>query len=117
MRGSLALLTPEKRTENLTKARSGRLQRNAERAASTLRRDFRDMVNWEELARAKHVRLPAWGDPPTPSIMRAFLKRVRVSVEDYLDWAAEPNLKTFKSANPLWSARAWAGLVLEWLAA
>lgn len=113
---SLPVQTPEQRAMNLAKALESRKRKSAARASSTLRRDFRDMGQWESMAKAKGVKLPPFGDSPTPTIMRSFLRKLRINVTDYLDWAGETKLVDFALANPTWPARAWAGIVLEWAA-
>ena len=106
--------TPEQHAASIVKSVESRKRKSAERAASLLRRDFLDNPRWEELATSAHVTLPTWGDAPSPTIMRSFLRKIGVAVTDYLSWAGGAKLTDFAKANPAWPARAWAGLVLEW---
>ncbi|MGE5619063.1 MAG: hypothetical protein ACM3US_07370 [Sphingomonadaceae bacterium] len=78
-----------------------------------LRQDWADMEVWESLARGRRLRLPASWQPVTTAGMRRWLARLGVTVDEYLAWAGERNLREFSARNPSWSMRAWAGLVLE----
>lgn len=100
--------------EDRARGQEARRLANQARAESLLRRDFADSNLWEDLAREAKVRLPQWGDPPTPGRMRRFLGRVGMTVPEYLERAGERTLADFARANPDWPARAWAGIILEW---
>jgi hypothetical protein len=121
-------VTPRSRDESralLEEANAARAARQAARRASSLRRDFTEEREWRKLAKVRNVRLPPWGQPPTPALMRRWLKRVGISTKDYLDCQGEgpldprtnrnrrPTLRDFAARNPDWPLRAWAGLLLE----
>lgn len=105
--------TPEERVQAAAKGREARAAKSAARKASTLRRNFDDATVWEDLARERKLRLPPWGEPVTPSVMRRWLNKVKVGVTAYYAWAGERSLDEFAERNPQWPARAWAGIVLE----
>ena len=99
--------------ETLQKARIARAAKTAARRASTLRQDFDEADWWLELASKAGLRLPAWGEPLTPTIIRTWCRKVKIAVKDYLEWAGESTVQDFHKANPEWPARAWCGLLLE----
>ncbi len=105
-------LTAEERKTMQEKARAARAANAAARKASTLRNDFMDANHWEDLARARGLRLPPWGQPCTVSRMRTWLHRVGISQGD---WEANNGCKLaqFPVLNPDWPMRAFAGLTLE----
>lgn len=110
-RSNMALgstLTKEQRIANLNKAR----QVVAERRA-TLRMDYADMGEWEQLAKDAALRLPRNGSPVTTAAMKRWFAQVGVDYKDYLRWAGEKTLADFARNNPAWTQRAWSGLVLE----
>lgn len=74
---------------------------------------FSDAIRWQELAKELGVRLPLWRMPITTGGMRRFLKKINVTVDQYLTANAERTLKVFSQNNPDWPLRAWAGLQLE----
>lgn len=85
------------------------------RKVSSLRRDFADAHHWAEMASKRGIELPPWGEPLTPGLMERWLRLCGMSVPEYFGLAGETSLSEFKAQNPQWPARAWAGLVLEWL--
>lgn len=74
-----------------------------------------DRNHWIELARTYKVRLPYWSRPCTTGGMRRFLRKINVSVEDYIARTNSVRLRDFIDMNPDWPLRAWVGLELEWL--
>lgn len=74
-----------------------------------------DQDNWIDLAKKYKIRLPLWRLPCTSGGMRRFLKKLNISVEDYLSRNEEKNLREFNKRNPTWPLRAWVGLQLEWI--
>jgi hypothetical protein len=108
-------MTPEERQALLLKAREARIRKQQERKQSTLRRDFLSYSLWVELASARKLNLPPWGEPVRPTGMRRWLNKLGISATAYLSWAGEADLKQFAQNNPDWPLRAWAGLVLEHL--
>jgi hypothetical protein len=117
--------TAEGSRELLEKANAAKAARQAARRASSLRRNFSDEPWWKKLARARGIRLPGWGEPVRPPAMRRWLKRLNISVSDYLEWQGDgpydattgcnrrATVKDFAERNPDWSLRAWVGLLLE----
>lgn len=109
----LAELSLEQCKANLEKAHAARAANAAARAASTLRRDFMDATYWEDLARAKGLRLPPWGQGCSVSTMRSFLHKAGLSQSKYEGHYGK--LQGFPQKNPTWPLRSWAGTVLELL--
>jgi hypothetical protein len=117
----IADMTAEQRAANLAKSKEAQRAKQAARKASKLRRDFDDAVYWEEMASARteatvakrKLRLPPWGEPVTPTVMRRWLNKLGVSVTAYYGWSGERSLEEFRERNPEWPARAWGGIVLE----
>lgn len=105
--------TPEQRAAGLAKAAENRLRRKAEREAAPLRTVFVDSPRWDELAAATGDRLAPWGEPPTPEIIKKYLRRYNVSSSEYKDWFGEGDLGSFQRLNPTWPMRALCGLILE----
>ena len=68
---------------------------------------------WEALARQRHMRLPQHKTPLTTGRMIRLFKAVKVDISWYQQWSGFRSLKGFIEANPEWSARAFAGLLLE----
>lgn len=74
---------------------------------------FTSSLRWTEMASEVGVRLPLWRMPCTTGGMRRFLKKINVSVEDYLAANNDKRLNQFMIRNPDWPLRAWAGIQLE----
>lgn len=74
---------------------------------------FADHERWQEMARARGIRLPLWRMPVTTGGMRRFLKKLNITVDEYLEENNERNLKVFPARNPTWPLRAWVGIQLE----
>lgn len=108
-------VTPEQRKAVLEKARLARAANVAARRASTLRTDFLESSHWDDLARARGLRLPPWGQPCTVSRMRTFIHKAGLSETACKEWLGY-SLAKFAGCNPSWPCRAFAGLVLEELA-
>jgi hypothetical protein len=122
---SITQRSPEECRAMQRQALAARAAKQAARRASPLRRHFIDEKTWRTLARARGIRLPLWGKPVTPNAMRRWLKKLGISVKDYLDWQGDgpldpatnknrrATLKDFAERNPDWPLRAWVGLLLE----
>ena len=78
-----------------------------------VRTDYADMGDWESLARRHHIRLPQHNTPLTTGRMERLLLLTGKSIGWYRDWSGFRSLKGFIEANPEWSARAFAGLLIE----
>lgn len=76
-----------------------------------------DSEEWDHLAKLHGIRLPQWHTPPTPGGIRRYLKRLGISVPDYLHIANESNLRECARLNPHWPLRAFVGMLLEQQAA
>lgn len=85
---------------------------------TTLRTEesFTDHYHWAELARERGIRLPLWRMACTTGGMRRFLKKLGITVDEYLADNNERNLRVFGQKNPTWPLRAWVGIQLENLA-
>ena len=108
----LPQLSPEDRKRLSDRANAAKRALYEAREASTLRRDFLDSGLWDDLARARGLRLPPWGKPATVSNMRTFLHKTGSTQAQFEDWAG-CGLAAFIGRNPLWPLRAIAGVILE----
>lgn len=104
--------TEEEKRATLAKAHATKSAKTAARKASKLRRDFLDADYWADLARKQGLRLPPWGEAATVVNMRAWCHRVGVSQGRLEAWAG-CKLVELVARNPLWPARAIAGIILE----
>ena len=84
-----------------------------QRRKSAFRTDFADAPRWEELARAKGIRLPRWATACTPGAMENWLRRLDIHVTRYYEWSGTKALREFRANNPDWPLAAWVGLLLE----
>lgn len=75
---------------------------------------FSTKDNWLRLSKKYRIRLPLWRIPCTTGGMRRFLKKMDISVDEYLEANNFKNLKVFPALAPEWPLRAWVGLQLEW---
>ena len=69
--------------------------------------------NWEELASAAGMRLPIHRTALTTARMAQSLRRCGLSVTQFLRWGNYKKSSDFIALNPTWTARQFAGLVLE----
>ena len=106
-------MSPEQRTEALAKARLAREAASAQRTLneSTLKMNYLDNSHWASLATKYKIRMPYSNDKASPAIIRKYLKKAGLSVDTWND--SYTSMKYFCENNPLWSAYAVAGLVLE----
>ncbi len=74
--------------------------------------DFLGYSIWQELARVVGLRRVAWNVKPTPALLRRWLKRTGLSVEEYksLGWRT---LQDSIDLNSDWPLGAFIGLMLE----
>jgi hypothetical protein len=98
------------------KALEAKKAKTAARRASALRRDFPEAGRWLEMASARDLTLPPWGEPLTTGLMENWLRKCGMPVSVYFRLAGESSLRDFAANNPGWPARAWAGIVLEFQA-
>ena len=80
----------------------------------SVRTDYADMCDWETLAKARRIRLHQRNTPLTTGRMERLLLLTGKSIGWYRDWSGFRTLKQFIESNPEWSARAFAGLLLEY---
>ena len=78
-----------------------------------MKTDYADEPLWLELAKARGIRLPQRGTPLTTARMKQMARLVGWTPEDYRQWSGFRTFAAFIEANPTWSARAFAGLLLE----
>lgn len=106
-------ITPEERLERLELARLTKLAKKEQREANKhlLKLDYLDKAHWATLATKYKIRMPNEAEPTTVSIIRKYLKRANVPVDE---WNAQySTAKEFVENNPRWSGYAVAGLILE----
>lgn len=102
--GFAQVLTPEIRA----KAMAARAAKVAEGAK--YRRDFMDSDSWDQLAKSKGIRLPAWWVAPTPAALRKWSKRL-VEVP-FLDAFGCSPIRLIE-LNPTFPLRVFVGHMLE----
>lgn len=78
-----------------------------------LKQDWLDRPLWDRLYREAGVRQPPHRFQCTPRLMRRYLKRIGVSVEQYREMTGFSTLKAFQEANPSVPLWAFVGMVLE----
>ena len=121
--GLYTALEQEKVSMELTRDSSGKWQ-NAQRqptkrasltdSRQVPRQDFADSRYWEGLARARGLLLPHWSTRWTTGRAERWLRKLGITVAEYLDWDGGKLMKDFGQRNPDWPLRAWVGLLLEW---
>lgn len=60
-----------------------------------------------------HYSMPSRGVPCEPEAMHLWLKRLGITVTEYLQATQLRSLADFCTLNPAWSLRAWLGTILE----
>lgn len=105
--------TPEQRQTNLIKAQAARQAKSIEREKNLdwLKTDYFDMPHWQQLASQYNVRMPMAGVPANAKEIRKALKKCNVSIDKFNEHYT--SIKYFTENNPLWSAQAVTGLILE----
>ena len=105
--------TPEQRQTNLIKAQSARQAKKLEREANLqrLKTNYLDMPHWQQLASQYNVRMPMVGVPANAKEIRKALKKCGVDIDTFNEHYT--SIKYFTENNPLWSAQAVTGLILE----
>lgn len=83
------------------------------RAKRVERDKYLEESDWIEMAKSRGLRLPGYGKKVTTGAMTRWIKAIGSTIPKYLDWAQEKGLVSFAKANPDWTLRAWAGVVLE----
>jgi len=77
--------------------------------------DGGDRAYWILMAKRRGIRLPLWRMPCTTGGFRRFLKKLSITVNDYLVVNNDNRLNDFITMNSNWPLRAWVGHLLEWL--
>ena len=91
-----------------SKAAAGRAAKAA--AAAHFKRDWADSGVWDELAKARRIRLPLWSKQPTPRLLKRWAKRLdKVPFEAVFGASPSRIIKL----NPRTSLRAFVGMMLE----
>ena len=81
------------------------------------RRDFMDSENWDELAEEYGVTLPQWWVAPTPNKMRAWVRKLGLSVKEFRSECGDGwDYPDFAKQNPDWPLRVFVGILLEYVA-
>jgi hypothetical protein len=97
-------LTPEARA----KAQAGR--KAALEAAAHFKRDWLDSGVWDELAKAKGIRLPVWSKAPTPRFLKRWHETLDKAPFEDVYGCSPSRLITMNPHTPL---RAFVGMMLE----
>jgi hypothetical protein len=78
----------------------------------SLRAEFADDPDWQRRASARMMRLPRWGVPVSVVKQRQWLRRLRVTRQEYLTATGYQCLEDFSRLNPDYPLRAFVGLLL-----
>ena len=97
-------LTPEARA----KAQEGR--RAALEAAAHFKRDWLDAPVWDELAKARGIRLPLWSKRPTPRFLKRWHESLDTEPFEAVYGCSPARLIALNPDTPL---RAFVGMMLE----
>ena len=81
--------------------------------SSTIKQDWADAPLWAGLYRDAGVRQPPHRLLCTPRLMRRYLKKVGVSVDQYREITGFKTLKAYQEANPSVPLWAFIGTLLE----
>lgn len=105
--------TPEQQQANLIKSLEARQAKKLEREVNLqrLKTEYLDMPHWQQLASLSKVRMPMTGVAVSLKEIRKALKKCNVSVDTFNEHYT--SMKYFVENNPLWTAQAVTGLVLE----
>lgn len=105
--------TPEQQQANIIKAKAARQAKKVEREANLqrLKTNYLDMPHWQHLASLYKVRMPMAGVAVSAKEIRKALKKCNVSVDTFNEHYT--SMTYFVQNNPLWTAQAVTGLVLE----
>ncbi len=87
--------------------------RRQKAAAGKLRSNFLDRAEWDRLAKAAKVRMPAWTTPMSRPLLIRWIHRLGLSLTDYQVWSGFKQPEEFITANADWPLRAFVGLLLE----
>lgn len=113
MKRFMSNVTPEQRL--LMKEKTKQKKEAMKAAAKLLKTDYTDMPHWEGLAREAGVRLPQHIIPSTETkYLKRMCKKLNVDIQDYLESCGVSTIKQLIALNPLWTARAECGMLLEW---
>ena len=97
-------LTPEARA----KAQEGR--KAAIAAGAHFKRDWADSGVWDELAKARGIRLPVWSKAPTPRFLKRWHETLDTEPFEEVYGCSPRRLITLNPHTPL---RAFVGMMLE----
>lgn len=97
-------LTPEARA----KAQAGR--EAAKARAAHFKRDWLDSGLWDELAKAKGIRLPLWSKAPTSRFLKRWHETLDTELFEDVYGCSPSRLITLNPHTPL---RAFVGMMLE----
>lgn len=108
-----ASLTSEQRGHLLVLAREASQRKRELREANKhlVKTEYLDSGYWHILASKYNVRMPHQDDVTSVKVVRKYLKRAGVPVEVWNEHYTSASY--FVKNNPMWSAFATAGLVLE----
>ena len=106
-------MTAKERENALKKAYEARLLKKEQRELNKelLKTEYLDYTYWESLGSKYNIRMPSKLDKVTSSVISKYLKKADVSVETFNEHYTSKAY--FCKNNPLWTAYAVAGLILE----
>jgi len=109
----LSILTPEQRLEMQAKTAATREAKKL--AGQHLKQDWADLSFWRETASLAGIRLPISYVPATETkYIRKTLKKLDISIEEWLDVTGFKTLKGFGECNTNSPAFVEVGLALEY---
>lgn len=100
----MSILTAEARQKAL-EARKAKVA-----AGAHFKKDWLDSEHWDRLAKAKEIRLPLWSKPPTPRLLRRWLKTLDKEPFEAVYGGSPSRLISLNPHTPL---RAFVGQMLE----
>ena len=73
-----------------------------------------DKPRWQEMARERGIRLPAWSARCTAARMERWLRRLGIPAKMFYEWGHFRSFVDFIKLNPQWPLYAFVGLMLEY---
>ena len=112
--GAFGTFTEEERAANLASAMKATADLKA--TAHELKQDWYDDGLWGDLAGEFGFRLPAMYVRPTAPLMRRYLRKLKISGKEFLEWSGCESIEAFQGKNPRWPLRALVGVLAEYAA-
>lgn len=113
MQAYRASLTQDQKDAQLSLAKAGREAKRIERAANVhlLKTDYLDATHWAALGSKYNIRMPRQDEKASIKTIRKYLKRAGLTSDSWNEHYT--SAEYFVENNPMFTAYAVAGLVLE----